>query len=257
MISILNNQFPQILPPETFENFKKGLPKEMRKMVEKRHKELQRLHKEKEDREEIKLSRILDKDLLFRFAYVPFVIANLAWDYADTIITMAAMLKLSEQKKLCREVKRLKQEYDRYRSPYIDDAHKKSEEDNMYVFEDETKDIFKPYLHKLGDDIKKEYPQLDQNFVMYLQSIFQCHVVLLSIYKYVEEMNKRIEAIINHSIGDILPVQLRTIDKIVLQFAKDWPVSIGFQKQHSLYAEALSDSMLQIEFNDSDLEEPV
>lgn len=72
----------------------KKLPSSMRKVLKKRQKALRKVEKAYEESEEEKLSKILDQDTLFRFAYIPFVIANLAWDYADTIILMASQLGL-------------------------------------------------------------------------------------------------------------------------------------------------------------------
>lgn len=100
---------------EMFENFKNHLPPTERKKFERRHQELKELEAQREIQKELKLSQILDAETSMRFAYVPFVVAQLAWDYADTIVDVASMLKLHPTKKLCRAVRELKRQYDRVR----------------------------------------------------------------------------------------------------------------------------------------------
>lgn len=53
---------------------------------------LERQEKERAERRERELRErietMFNREELFRFAYVPFVIAELVWDYADTVIIM-------------------------------------------------------------------------------------------------------------------------------------------------------------------------
>ena len=252
MIPLVTNIQPEPMSPAMFEAFKKHLPKNVRKQVEMRHEELQKIQEEREREQEIKLSEVLDSDTLIRFAYVPFVIAALAWDYADTILNMARMLQFREVKKLSRAVIELKRDYDNVRAPFIDTQHQKSEEDNMYVFEDAVNDVFNVYLANIGFDIKREYPELEDDHVLYIKAIYQCHIVLQSIYKYVGIISKKVEKIVGHSIGDILPKELRRLDTLVMAYVGDKPASDMFERQQDTYAKTLANRMLEIELNATD-----
>ena len=252
MIPLVTNIQQEPMPPAMFEEFKKHLPKNVRKQVEKRHEELQKIQEEREREQEIKLSKVLDSDTLMRFAYVPFVIAALAWDYADTILNMARYLQLSSAKKLSRAIIELKRDYDRVRLSYTDTQHRQSEEDNMYVFEDAVNDVFNVYLANIGFDIKREYPELEDDYVLYIKAIYQCHIVLQSIYKYVEIQTEKVENIVGHSVGDVLPKELRRLDTLVLAYVGDKPVSEAFERQQSSYAKTLANRMLEIELNETE-----
>ena len=146
------------MPDEMFECMKKHLPPAELKKFEKRHHELKQIEAEREHQNELKLSQILDSETLMRFAYVPFVVAQLAWDYVDTVVCVSGMLNIKATKKLCRAVRELKREYDLVRSPYVNDAHRHSEEDNMYVFEEGAKDLFDLYLKNIELTSKKSIP---------------------------------------------------------------------------------------------------
>lgn len=235
-----------------FERLKKHLPPAERNKFEKRHHELKELNARREQQQEHKLSEILDTETLMRFAYVPFVVAQLAWDYADTIINIASFLRLHPTKKLCRAVRELKRQYDIVRDEFTNHAHRDSEIDNMYVFEDGVSDLFSLYLKNIEFDLKKEYPDLDGEYRSYLLAIYQCHIVLQSIYRYAEMQTKKIEKIVGHKIGDVLPSELRRLDILVIAFVGDKPISEKFDAQQKTYAQCLANRMALVELNDVD-----
>lgn len=199
----------------------------------------------------LRLSQLLDRDSLMRFAYIPFVIASLAWDYADTVVSLASNMKISETKKLSRTVRELKREYDRVRAPYIDSSHQKSEEENMYVFEDAVSDLSSLYLTNIECDLQMEYPDLNSDSMYLLKAVYHCHLVLQSIYDYVAKQKMKIEKIVGHTIGDVLPSELRRLDILIMAFVGDKPVSPKFRMQQRAYAVSLSDRMLEIELTET------
>ena len=237
---------------EMFENFKKHLPPTERKKFERRHQELKELEAQIEQQKELKLFEVLDSETSMRFAYVPFVVAQLAWDYADTIVDVASMLKLHPTKKLCRAVRELKRQYDRVRDGFTNHAHTNSEIENMYVFEEGVSDLFSLYLKNIESDLKSEYPNLEEDYRNYLLAIYQCHIVLQSIYRYCEMMKEKVEKIVGHQIGDVLPKELRRLDILVMAFVGDKPISAKFDAQQKTYAQCLANRMTLVELVDKD-----
>ncbi len=253
MFSVLPHTPPYFpMSEDMFEKVKKHLPSSERKMFEKRHKELIEAKAKREAEEELKLSEILDSETLMRFAYIPFVVAQLAWDYADTVIDVATLLRLHPTKKLCRAIRELKRRYDNVRAEFTNTAHRGSEIDNMYVFEDGVSDLFSLYLKNIEFDLKKEYPDLDSEYMTFLLSVYQCHIVLQSIYRYAEMQKDKVEKIVGHRIGDVLPSELRRLDILVMAFVGDKPVSPNFDAQQKTYAQCLANRMALVELNDVD-----
>ncbi len=243
---------PSPMSEVMFECFKKHLPPTERKKFENKHNELKELEAQREMQKEMKLSQILDTETSMRFAYVPFVVAQLAWDYADTIVDVASMLKLHPTKKLCRAVRELKRQYDRVRDEFTNHAHTDSEIENMYVFEEGVSDLFSLYLKNIEFDLKSEYPDLDDDHRNYLLAIYQCHIVLQSIYRYCEMMKEKVEKIVGHQIGDVLPKELRRLDILVMAFVGDKPISTKFDAQQKTYAQCLANRMALVELVDKD-----
>lgn len=205
---------------------------------------------QREERETLKLSKMLDKDTLFRFAYVPFVIAELVWDYADTIIDIAIIMRLGETKKLCRAIRELRRDYDRVRAPFIDDAHRDSETENMYMFEDGVNDIFKTLLVNIRCDLNGEYPELAQDYLDLLTAVYQCDILLHSLFRYVRMQTEKIEKIVGHRIGRILPDEMYQLDALVIAFVGDKPVSERFISVKETYIKTLATQMALIELNE-------
>lgn len=205
---------------------------------------------QREERETLKLSKILDKDTLFRFAYVPFVIAELVWDYADTIIGLAIIMRLGETKKLCRAIRELRRDYDRLHARFVDSAHRDSETENMYVFENEVNDIFKTLLVNIRCNLKGEYPELAPDYLDLLTAVYQCDILLHSLFHYVRMQTEKIEKIVGHRIGRILPDEMYRLDALVIAFVGDKPVSERFISTKETYIKTLATQMALIEFNE-------
>lgn len=199
---------------------------------------------------ELRLSRLLDKETLFRFAYVPFVIAQLVWDYADTILTMAAWLRISETKPLCRAVKELRRDYDITRAPYIDEDHVDSEIENGYVFEECVEDVTSQLLLNLRIDLKSEYPDLEPDYVEYLIAVYQCEITLKSLLLYIRKLTDRIANKINRNVGRILPDAVYKLDKLIPEFAGDKPVSEKFAKLKNQYIETFATQIALVTMNE-------
>lgn len=251
MFSVLQQNTPSPMSAALFESMKKQLPPAERERFEKRHQELKRLEQERDRINEQKLSQILDSETLMRFAYVPFVVAQLAWDYADTILNVSCLMRLSETKGLCRAIRELKRRYDIVRDEFTNDTHRESEVDNMYVFEDGVSDLFSLYLKNIEIDLNSEYPQLDSEYRSFLLAVYQCHIVLQSIYLYAEMQKKKVEKIVGHTIGDVLPAELRRLDILVMAFVGDKPISEKFSSQQKTYAQCIANRMALVELTET------
>lgn len=197
-----------------------------------------------------RLENMLNREELFRLAYVPFVIAQLVWDYADSILNMAALLRISETKKLCRTVRMLRREYDRLRAHHIDAAHEASEVSNMYIFEDGVADITKQLLQNLQINLRSEYPELEDAYMSHLIAVYQCDITLKSLLLYTRRQTEIIEKKVYGHIGHILPEPVCQLNRLVIAFVGDKPVSEDFAKLKKQYIEKFATQIALVELND-------
>lgn len=228
-----------------------GLTAVRPKYVAMTEKEWRKHKEEREKEEEWRLSQMLDSETTMRFAYVPFVIAKLVWDYADTLLSEVARMKLSETKPLCRAIRQLKREYDQIRAPYIDSKHEDSEEENMYVYEDGVARIMNQCLSNVRIDLKSEYPELDEEeYLPFLVAVYQCDITLKSLLLYTERMTAKVAQIIDRHVGHILPESLYKLNRLVLEFVGDKPVSEKFKILKKKYIETFATQMALVELSE-------
>lgn len=201
----------------------------------------------REESEKEALAKQLGDDNLFRFGYVPFVISELAWDYADTVIDLTVIMKLNKVKPLCRAVKNLRADYLRLHNAHIDKQHHESEKRNMIVFEEGVKQIFNLYIVNLKCDLKSEYPELSSDSIEYLTAIYQCWIVIKSLLLYASRQTEKVAKIVGHPIGDIIPIQVRKLADLILAFTGDSPVSKRFEKTQETYIQTLATQIALIE----------
>ena len=169
---------------------------------------------------------------------------------ADTILTMAVWLRITETKPLCRAVKELRRDYDRVRAPHIDKAHEDSEIENGYIFEECVKDITNQLLVNLRIDLRSEYPEIEPDDLDFLIAVYQCDITLKALLFYIRKQTDKIAKKIGRSIGNILPEAVYKLNKLILEFVGDKPVSERFAILKKQYIETFATQIAIVNLNE-------
>lgn len=195
-----------------------------------------------------RINQALTREELFRFAYVPFVIAELVWDYADTVLDLSH--RNPKVKKLSRAIKNARRDYDSLRRQYIDENNRKREIENMYVFEDGVKRITSQMLTNIDIDIKSEYPDLMPEYRDLLIAVYQCHVLSRALVKYTNRESVELQKKLNQPVGNVLPPSYFIMDKLIPEFVGDKPASPNLRTLFEQYINSLSVQIGLIDLND-------
>lgn len=195
------------------------------------------------------LSEVLDDITMFRYGYVPFVIAELAWDYADTVIDMAIMCNNPMTKRLSRAVRELRRAYEKYRAMIVSKDSKDDEENNMYEFESEVSKIFALYITNLKCDLVSKYADIEENTMHLLVSVYQCLIVTKSLLRYSAIQTVKAQEMAGYPVDDVMPQSIRSLATLITEFAGDMPVSDEFMKQQETYISTLATQIGLIELN--------
>lgn len=198
-----------------------------------------------------KAVQALDSHDIFRFTYAPFVVAELAWDYADTILIIAKQLHLSETKRLSRIIKEARREYCSIRFKYSMGEQRQRLEDNMYLFEDALKPVLRQMSVNVTCDIKKQYPELEELSSCLLQAIIECEVVSNALVKFVERQVGNIQKKIGVPVKSPLPQCYMLMHKLIPEFYGDKPLSDKFQQLKQVYIDTLAAQMGLITYKES------
>lgn len=192
------------------------------------------------DVEREKLAKKLGRENIFRFGYVPLVISELAWDYADTIVDLAEEFSSCGIRKRCRSIKELRSDFLRYRNRYIDAEHHDCEIENMYTFEKCVGDIFRTFIINLKCDLIRAQPDISAEKIMYITAIYQCDVVIGALLRYANKQSGKVTKIVGHTIGNIIPRQVLRLADIIKEFVRDYPVSQEFDNTRETYTNTLA-----------------
>lgn len=195
------------------------------------------------------LSEVLDDITMFRYGYVPFVIAELAWDYADTVIDMSIMCNNPKTKKLSRAVRELRRGYEKYRAMIVSKDGKENEENNMYDFESEVSKIFSLYITNLKCDLVSKYSHIEENTMHLLVSVYQCLLVVKSLLRYSAIQTAKAQEMAGYPVDDVMPKCMHSLATLIVEFAGDMPISDEFMNQQETYIKTITTQIGLIELN--------
>ncbi|MCM1440991.1 MAG: hypothetical protein NC131_17585, partial [Roseburia sp.] len=132
----------------------------------------------------------------------------------------------------------------------IDKKHEQSEEDNMVVFEDGVADIMRQLVLNIQCDLKSEYPDINEDYLILLIAVYQCDITLRALLLYTQRQADRIAKRLNKNVGRILPRPMYALRDIIIEFVGDMPVSEKFGKLKRQYIETFATQMALIELNE-------
>lgn len=228
--------------------FVDGLPPKMRCAIIKAEAAKQAERVKQKIAEKERLIELIGEEGLFRFGYVPYVIAKLAWDYADTVLLVSSGLKLQNNRKLSRTIRDLQQQYDNIDHYYNEDRYHDNEVENMLIYEDAVKGIFYTYSVNLQCELTKRYPQLDTEYRGLILAVYQCHITVEALLRYAAKQEKIIAQIVGHPIGRIIPKPVKDLGKVIMEFVADKPMSPKFKALEQTYIDTFANQIGLIEF---------
>nr|DAL02839.1 MAG TPA: Histone H1-like protein Hc1 [Caudoviricetes sp.] len=212
---------------------------------------IERGQREREAQRYAETERMFNREETFRFAYVPFVIAELAWDYADTVIDMAYRVHNPATRRLSRAIRNARAEYNSLRHKYIDAESREREIKNGYVFEDATQHITSQLMADIRCDIQSEYPDLNDESRDLLLAVYQCHITSRALLLYLDRQTAQIEKRVGHRIGKMLPPSYYVMDKLIPEYIGDKPASDHFKQLMKQYINKFTAQIESVELNDT------
>lgn len=133
----------------------------------------------------------MPKRLLLRLAAKTYILMALAWDYIDTITDMAAVMRISELKGLCRTIKAIRRSYDQFRSRSINDASTKAEMERAVDFEEYCHEHLSKLFYSICNGISKF--KLTDDYKSFLVGVYQALTVLDAVRLYGEYVDSRLK----------------------------------------------------------------
>lgn len=200
------------------------------------------------------IAKSLSKQDIFRFTYVPFVVAELVWDYADTVLIFSKQIGKSETKRLARAIKEARKEYRSVRFSYCIGDQQKRLEENMLVFESALMPVIKQMTLNLTCDIRKQYPDLLEPTFNLIHAITECNIMSSALLKYVYRQAEIISRKTGVAMTNPLPKSFMIMHKLIPEFYGDKTFSERFGKLRKLYVDILATKMGLVTYSNKSTE---
>lgn len=164
----------------------------------------------------------------FELAFVPFVMGELVWDYADTVIDCAIEIGEPRFKPLSREMRDLRREYDRDKSRFIRDYNLQTEAQNLETYYEVFSSDFSTLSYVLDNHINRLHKTLPKRLKMLFKAVYQCAFVLQVLrtfeYKNCKDLAKRI----NFDFGThILPGEIYQLSNVLPKYIKEQRINLN------------------------------
>lgn len=163
----------------------------------------------------------IDDDVFFKYFYLPFIMYEVFWDYADTIHNMAAQMRLSECKKLGRTIKQLRQEFDWMRRKHLDDSHCEHVQNHMETFQDICGKELGNELKLIKWKVRHENLQFSNQQVEFYAFVFLTMALWRAVLKYSVLCDKEIEKTWGNCRNSIIPIQIAKMAKLIPEYLGD------------------------------------
>ena len=144
---------------------------------------------------------------LFLRAVKIFIAASLAWDYADTALDLAVQRRLADKKRVCREIRALRADYDRRRAEDLDREHIENETDLGLLFERVNKPVFDRLFHSLVNEVRAD-GRLSPEDALLAEAVLAALTLLDALREYAAECDAFVKAYYPSAPHSMLPEQL-------------------------------------------------
>ena len=223
-------------------------PEDVPAMLDRVEKVKNHLYEASQMRTMMLVEQKLSREELFRLAYVPFVVAELVWDYADTVVCTSARLGSRATRNLSRMVRRLRERYDHTRYRFIGPAERNREVDNSLIFEETIKNHSDQLLMHIRLAMKNETPNLLPEWRTMFTAVYQCHVLSRALMVYTTDQEAKVSKRIGHHIHRMLPPECYALDELLPEYFGDMPPSQSFTKILEQYSRTFAAQMSRMEF---------
>lgn len=148
------------------------------------------------------------------------LLGALAWDYADTVLDLAAQMRISQTRPLSRAVRALRLDYDRMRARSLDTEHMRGEWRLAEQFEAICKSHFRRLALSLRNEINS-LPGLDPRYVMLIEAVQMAMTLIDTMRLYAAKCDAFIRRYYPQAPHSILSDHFLSLAALLPQFAGD------------------------------------
>lgn len=163
---------------------------------------------------------LMSDTMYFKYLYLPFVLVEVIWDYADSLCNMAAQLRIPELKCVSRGIRELRQEYERDRKR-LSFKYRKSDESSMVFFQDIFEKEINSEYNLIRWKVQHELKDLDPKYLDFLTTAHFSRAFSLAVTRYCTIADKELEKVWGSAPHSILGPVAKAMIGLLSHFAGD------------------------------------
>ena len=129
-------------------------------------------------------------DLLIEWSAKLYALINLSWSYIDTICDICVQARIDGTKKLVRYVRKLKCDYDKFRSPIVDSSFVDKDSIRAQEFEESFSADFTRLFYALSNEVSKF--NLSGEHKTLAIAVLQALTIVDAVKKYAAQCDRKI-----------------------------------------------------------------
>lgn len=149
-----------------------------------------------------------------------YFVGALAWDYTETVLDIAAQMKISETKKLSRTIRELRRNYDRLRAIDLDAEHIRQEWKLAELFETVNKDHISRLCNGLLTEIRHNH-KLNGDYESLVEAVQIALTMLDALRLYADQCDAFIKKYYPDAPHSILPDHFTQLSVLLPEYAGD------------------------------------
>lgn len=168
-------------------------------------------------RQEFDLEKAFDRHTLFRISYLPYVFFDVIWDYIETLMDCAIIVRLTETKRLSRALKDIRREYDLDRAKHLDAEHRKNMSDHAQQFINESPALAWAWK-VIHSEYRRKHPDLKPDWVMLIAQADLVCSMFAALMCYARHFDKMIADKSRQRLHSILPDEVKRMQGLIPEY---------------------------------------
>lgn len=149
-----------------------------------------------------------------------YIVGALAWDYTDSVLNIAAQMRIPQTRRLCRTIRSLRCNYDKMRALSLDREHMRCEWNLAEMFEGICKSHFQKLCLGLRNEIRRD-TELNPQYVMLVEAVQMAMTLIDTLKLYAAECDSFIRNYYPTAPHSILPDHFKSLATLLPEFAGD------------------------------------
>lgn len=198
------------------------------------------------------------EDILITIRVRMYALGALVWDYVDSVLDMTRQLRRPETKRLSREVRQLKEEYDRFRARNAADRDYLEREMQWALdFEEFLRKPLREFCKGVKQEHEAAYGEIDPENAFLIMGVQQAVAMVDAITHYTRGCDRAIARYGVEMRGKtILPPMFRRLAILLPEFAGDMWVADSPSRRKAAEQIALELTKIVVSDKDGDLAQP-